>query len=304
MSLQFYGKRISTLPLVVSAGDPEVEVLAATRGKAKKIRPNTRKVYRRKPGHWSSGLVLHTTKGTVNKETPGLISSVLDWIYSESQVNTSRDASWHVQVDLDASAIQSVDAGLYATWHAGQVNLYADGWELVQGPDRNLTTGQLDLCVELIDEWTWQMGVPRIIPWDPRTDRPYAGMLSAALTANGAGKSLCMVYGHRNVWGLDKHGNLKAVRGAGDPSDEPFEALAAAGYLRMDVEGGEYHGWIKEQQRRFGLAPDGIAGPQLRSAWIREGRPGGMLVSRPSDAARGTPIWYQQRLTLAGPTHG
>lgn len=295
MSIVLYGHRIE-VPGTACFLDPPEVVRAVTRGKGTKV-PKISEVTRRDPAaDWIRGHVTHSTSGTVLRlDSKGLIESVRDWAYARYNANVDHK-SWTLTKDLDESAIQSSDPGTGASWHAMQVNRYTDGWELVQTNEGTLTQVQLDGYVRLCDEWSYHCGIPRVIAW--RDGKPFAGMLTRALSAHGAGASLCLFYGHRNIWSANKEtGRLYAQRGAGDPSDLPFLALKAAGYLCLDVEAGEDLKMWKDLQAQLGLDADGIPGPMTRAALIRAGRygSGGMLVPRPGDDARGEPAWLRAR---------
>lgn len=305
MSIVLYNKKI-TVPNTASWLDEPATVLAVTRGKSQKV-PKSNEGYSRSPSKfWLRGHVTHTTSGTVRSRDPKpLIESAKDWIYAKYSTNED-DKSWTLTKDLDESAIQVSDPGLTGTWHAGQVNQFTDGWELVQTDQGTLTQTQLDGFVRLCDEWSYHCGIPRVIAW--RNGAPYLDMLTRALSAHGAGGSLCLFYGHCNIWTVKKDtGRLAPVRGKGDPSEFPFRALKAAGYLALDVEKGEDLEMWKTLQSEFGLDPDGVPGPQTRGAMIRSGKygKGGMLVARPGDDARGVPAWLDarpapERLALSG----
>ena len=305
MSIVLYNKKID-VPNTASWLDDAATVLAVTRGKTSKI-PLSREGYARDPSkYWLRGHVTHTTSGTVNRLDPKpVIESAKDWLFAKYSV-TNDDKSWTLTKDLDESAIQVSDPGALGTWHAGQVNQVTDGWELVQTGNGTLTQTQLDGYVRLCDEWSYHCGIPRVIAW--RGGAPFMGMLTRALSSHGAGGSLCLFYGHCNIWSVKKStGRLVAVRGPGDPSELPFRALKEAGYLALDVEKGEDLEMWKTLQAQFGLDPDGVPGPQTRGALIRSGRygTGGMLVPRPGDDTRGIPAWLEartspERLALAG----
>jgi hypothetical protein len=295
MSLVVYGHRIE-VPNSACFLDPPDVVRTATRGQGTKI-PKLSEVTRRDPASdWIRGHVTHTTSGTVRRlDSKSLIESVRDWAYARYNANVDHK-SWTLTKDLDESTLQNSDPGTGASWHAAQVNRYTDGWELAQTQEGTLTQIQLDGYVRLCDEWSYHCGIPRVIAW--RDGRPFAGMLTRALSAHGAGASLCLFYGHRNIWSANKDtGRLYAQRGAGDPSDLPFLALKAAGYMCLDVEAGDDLKLWKELQASFGLDPDGIPGPMTRAAMIRAGRygTGGMLVARPGDETRGEPAWLRAR---------
>lgn len=295
MSIVLFGKNID-VPDTACFLDPPDVVRAVTRGKSAKVPQSTEGVRRDPSSFWIRGHVTHTTSGTVRVlDAREEIESSRDWAFARYSTNKD-EKSWTLTKDTDRSAIQVADPGCLSSWHAGQVNGVADGWELVQTDRGSLTKAQLDGYVRLCDEWSYHCGIPRVIAW--RSGKPYAGMLSRALTAHGAGAALCLFYGHRNVWTVNKAtGKLSAVRGAGDPSDLPFLALRDAGYLCLDVEAGEDLRLWKSLQESMALDADGIPGPQTRAAMIRNGKhgPGGMLVERPGDDARGTPAWLSAR---------
>jgi hypothetical protein len=295
MSIVLYDQKID-IPDTACFLDPPEVVRKVTGGKSTKIPKLTEVTPRDPTTDWIRGHVTHTTSGTVRRlDDRNLIESLRDWAFARYNVNKD-DKSWTLTKDLDTTAIQSYDPGRGASWHAAQVNRYTDGWELVQTPEGTLTQVQLEGYVRLCDEWSYHCGIPRVIAW--RNGRPYAGMLTRALSAHGAGASLCLFYGHRNIWSIDKNtGKLRPQRGEGDPSDLPFLALKAAGYLALDVEAGEDLQMWKDLQAQLGLDPDGIPGPLTRAALIRDGRygKGGMLVPRPGDESRGVPAWLKAR---------
>jgi hypothetical protein len=116
------------------------------------------------------------------------------------------------------------------------------------------------------------------------------GMLSRALSAHGAGRSLCCVYGHCNVWyATGKGGELKPYRSERDPSKFPFYALAEMGYLKMDVEKGEDLEYFKDLQKSLGIAQDGIWGIHSRRAFLNSGK--SRIIKLPGDENLGVPAW-------------
>ena len=279
------------VPLADSACwmDDVATVTAVTKGanKGRKIKFVTDG--RRRPAKsWTSAMVVHTHKGTARTLKKGLIESVTDWVLSSYQTNTDREVSWHVTGDTDGSVIQQADSS-WTCWQASQVNPFMDGMELVEAEGGVLTDVQLEAFVKVMDIWTYHTGIPRLIPWAGGV--PFRGMLTRCLSAHGAGRSVCGIIGHRNIWGLNKSGKLIPYRGAGDPSDLPFYALKEAGYKTLDMEKGEDLEYWKAVQLHLGEDPDGVCGPSTRKAMWKEGQPGSLLVSRPGDATLGVPAW-------------
>jgi hypothetical protein len=309
VSLAFYDQSV---PFENSACwlDPPAVVSAVTRGASKgKQVPRVTDGRRRRDNDWSSGLVLHTTSGTVRRKLPGFVESMRDWAYARYQTSTDREVSWHLTLDLDGSALQQAGPE-WLCWHAGAVNGFADGWECVQTANGELTEVQLARLVELVDTWAWHTGIPRAIPW--RDGQPFRGMITRCLAAHGAGRTVCCVYGHRNVWSLKRdvgpdgkpRERLVPQRGAGDPSDLPFLALEAAGYRKMDVEAGEDLAEIERLQTILSAQPDKVWGPASRAAaWVRD--PSSYVwVARPGDDQRGTPAWLRARSAQWRTEHG
>jgi hypothetical protein len=288
MSLQFDGKLVpfknSACPL-----DPvEVVTLVAKGANRGKKVPKATDGRVRTAKEWTSGFVVHTSSGTVWQRKKTLVQSIRDWAYALYQTNTTRSVSWHNSIDTDASMIQSADSR-FQCWHACQVNPFTDSCELIQTSDGSLTEPQLEYFADFMDIWTYHTGIPRIIPW--KDGKPYAGILTRALSAYGAGRSICAIYGHRNVWYATDKGELKPYRGPGDPSDLPFLVLAERGYLKLDIEKGEDIEYWKSWQQRLNLPVDGIPGPVTRRALMNHGLAGGMVISRPVDTTLGLPAW-------------
>lgn len=287
MSLNFGTTRVQLANSACWLDDASV-VTAVTKGanKGKRVKHVT-DGRRRDPKAWTSAVVVHTHQGTARTLKKGILESVTDWVLATYQTNTDREVSWHVTGDTDGSVIQQADS-TWTCWQASQVNPYTDGIELVEGSGGVLTDVQLEAFVKVMDIWTYHTGIPRAIPWSGSA--PFKGMLTRCLSAHGAGRSVCGIIGHRNIWGL-KNGRLFPYRGAGDPSDLPFYALRDAGYKTLDMERGEDLEYWKAVQLHLGLDPDGVCGPSTRKAMWLAGQPGSLLVTRPGDAALGVPAW-------------
>lgn len=177
-------------------------------------------------------IVLHTTKG---KRGPILSTtpppSEAAERYARYQGRTEREVSWHYTVDVDGTIVQSADPDTWECWHAGINNDGTVGIELVQLDDRALYGVQLDALVWLLGVLCDRYNIPRTFPVGP-DGKPWEGIVPELMKApeGDGGRSWRGVYGHRNC---------SRRRGAGDPTDHPFVALLAAGFVpvRVDAKG-------------------------------------------------------------------
>jgi N-acetylmuramoyl-L-alanine amidase len=229
---------------------------------------------------WVRGIVLHTTKGIPGGHDkrpqvirPGLGTDRGDDIKVAKFWSTeARPSGAHLVVDRDGSIVCLADLLLEAAYHAGPVNDVTIGIEIYQGSDAELYDGQLEVVVRLVDWLTRRFGIQRQIP------HHYGGHPITRLAAGG--RNLVGVYGHRDV--TDR-------RGAGDPGDEIFRRLAAAGYERWDF--GAMSDLLAWRERQVALAAeshqaldiDGIPGRGTRDVLASLGRPHGLWVHRPGD---------------------
>ena len=79
---------------------------------------------------------LHTSRGQRGaKLQPGGRPSTRAEALARYQSTTEREVSWHLTIDTDGTVIQSADLGSWMCWHAGHVNGWTVGIELVQHPD-------------------------------------------------------------------------------------------------------------------------------------------------------------------------
>jgi hypothetical protein len=228
---------------------------------------------------WVRSIVLHTTKGIPGggDRRPQQIRAGLG-PESDRDVKVARYWSTsaersgaHLIVDADGSIVCTGDLLTECAYHAGPVNDVSIGVEIYQGNDAELYEGQLDVTVALVDWLTRRFGIQRQIP------HRYAGPLPRF----GAGaRNAVGVYGHRDV---------TSARGIGDPGDEIFDRLAAAGYERRDFGRGEdLEVWRQRQEELMAasgerLDLDGIPGPGTLRALLAAGRPRGQWVARPGD---------------------
>jgi hypothetical protein len=205
------GERVSTAFESVSWVDNPREVPKATDGRA-----------RAKDA--AKAIVLHTVHGKRGALKTGGKPSKRAESYARYQAATARDVSWHFTVDTDGTVVQSADPALWLCWHAGAVNAWTIGIELVQDADGTLYDATLASVVALCELLCASLAIPRRLPVNAR-GKPAQGVLTALTGARGPWGG---VFGHRNQ---------TRNRGPGDPGDQPFEALLRAGFegVRLDA---------------------------------------------------------------------
>lgn len=227
---------------------------------------------------WVRSIGVHTTIGENVMLVPGLGPGTDKDARTETFWRESHDsAGAQFIVDGDGTTYQGADATTEMSYHANTVNNPSVGIECKQDGQGRLYQGQLDKLVILIDELTRRIPtIPRFVHW------PFRGPL---LRLAAGGRDFCGIFGHRDV-GVFKDGKMVAVRGRGDPSDAPFEALIHAGYEKFDFGNNEDKFMVKQRQREVGMFPDqcdGIRGPKTIEAFIRAGHFFGQWVTRPGD---------------------
>lgn len=238
-------------------------------------------------GTWISGITFHTRLGK-----PVLVRSGdgpnLGWdeVLGGRFVADDRQASCHVAIDADGSFACLADIVDVVTYHAGQVNEVTVGVEMFQASDGGVWESTLRAAVDIADVLTRVLGIQRQFPIEHGLCRRFAcptqGVTKASKLAyapGGArGRDFCGVFGHRNV---------TRNRGRGDPGDELFTMLAAAGYEGWNVDQGEdLDAWSKRQHQLTINEDDcdGIAGRLTRRMIAHSGRNAcGVWVRRPGD---------------------
>lgn len=260
---------------------PGVHCTSWLDNRALRLSPEDRRV-RRAP--WVHSIVLHTTKGipggknmTPQKVLPGFGPSTNAGArLADMWAGDGRHAGAHLVVDQDGQIYQCADLVTEAAYHASAMNEWSVGIEIFQAADASLRAGALERVVALVDALTLRLGIQRQIP------KVYRGRASARLLKDPGG--WVGVCGHRDV---------SNNRGPGCPGDAIFQLLAAAGYLRFDLDlgrGEDIEFWMTTQ-RSLGVFPDGVPGPQTRQA-IRlagMGKGNGLWVVRPIDTLASSP---------------
>ena len=168
-------------------------------------------------------VVLHTSRGVRGVVRPGARPSDRAELLARYQARTERDVSWHLTVDTDGTVLQQADLARWTCWHAGHVNGWTVGLEMVQHADTgDLWQVQIDATVAVVAAVCGALGVPPRVPVDA-SGAPLAGQVKAWQSAKegGRGASWPGVLGHHHV---------TRNKGEGDPGADVFRALLAAGF--------------------------------------------------------------------------
>lgn len=227
---------------------------------------------------WIRAIVLHTVKGKLGGIQPGVKPSNRAETYAKYQASTSRDVSWDYTIDTDGTVVVSNDPIKRYTWHAGSVNGFTLGIELVQEENGDIWQGQIDATVKFLDWITRELAdrghpIQRQIPITGM-GTPVRGTISRIVKASEA-KRVVGIYGHRNQTNN---------RGPGDPGDHIFNALLNAGYKGFNLEAKEDLIFWESTQRLLGMpAPDGVPGPETARTLKAAGHAHGLWITRPGD---------------------
>jgi hypothetical protein len=263
MSIVLNGQRVETPGLITISWEDDPKVPQATDGY-----PRTQ---------WIRAIVLHTVKGKSGRLLPGTKPSTRAFTYAQYQANTSRDVSWDYTIDTDGTIVVSNDPLKRACWHAGSVNRYTLGIELVQEENGDLYEGQIDATVRFLDRLTLELAerghpIQRQVPMTSE-GRPVRGILKRFSDSEKA-KGVVGILGHRNQ---------TTNRGPGDPGDFIFEALLKANYKGFDFDAGDDLTFWRDIQTRLGVVADGVPGVSTQRALVAQGYKHGLWVSRPGD---------------------
>lgn len=209
MSIVLDGEKIETPGLETFCFlDTEHKVPRATDGKPRRQPP--------------SCIVIHTVSGKTGdliKEAP---SSERAEAFARYQASTPRDVSWHFTVDVDGTIIQSCDAYAWWCWHAGHVNPWSIGIELVQESNGDLYAPQMATLEKLVTLLCDRIRIPKSVPVDA-AGSPMLHVVKSwrSFAAGGQEERFAGVLGHCNV---------TLAKPVGDPGVFPFVELLKAGY--------------------------------------------------------------------------
>lgn len=226
-----------------------------------------------------TSIVLHTTKGIPAKRggpgwknapqriLPGLGRSAGAGDRAAScWTDDGRPGGAHLVVDFDGFVSCHADLQGIAAYHAGAANSGSIGLEIYQGRGAELYVGQLEAVVTVVDWLTRRFGIQRAVP---------SGYIGPVARLETGAKDYVGVFGHRDC---------SANRGPGDPGDEVFNQLRAAGYEAWNIDAQQDILAWKSRQVRLRVVADGVPGPKTVAALIKAGYPGGMWIKRPGDA--------------------
>lgn len=185
------------------------------------------------------GICLHTSRGVDGGVLrSGARASTRAEALARYQASTEREVSWHLTIDTDGTVLQQADLATWMTWHAGHINGWTVGIELVQHPDSpDLWQSQLDALVAVCATISGVLSIPRRVMVDA-AGLPILRPVRALLSEAARSRSGTPLGGRAERWpGVVGHCQVVPahVRGAGDPGPLPFNALRAAGWQGVVV---------------------------------------------------------------------
>ncbi len=174
-------------------------------------------------------VVLHTTQGVVGPLKPGrgpfvdpATKTFKYWADAE------KHSGAHFWVGPDGTVVQAADAREEQTPHAsvGVVNNLSVGIEIFQSAGGVLYESQMYATVALVDCLTRIFNIARVYQW-PYQGRPIAQIVAA-----------------KNFVGICGHRDTTVNRGKGDPGDQIYNYLHAAGYRAQNFATPDTATWV------------------------------------------------------------
>lgn len=223
---------------------------------------------------WVRQVIIHTTKGMwpqrvlPGKGSAGAARRVAD--YWRNDPDGSRQSAAHLVVDRDGSVACLADLAAHCAYHATVSNEWSVGIEMYQEGDGGIYEAVLAATVTLVAAICEALMIPFQVAGDVYRDEPIERMVDG-------GRDCVGIFGHRdNTY----------RRGRGDPGDEIYKRLIAAGAEPLCYAAAKDLGAWKHRQSRLNLwgarlAVDGVCGPVT----IREMRRLGFAHGREIDAA-------------------
>jgi hypothetical protein len=224
--------------------------------------------YRSRRTPWVRGVVVHTTKGASRQYVrAGAGASLRERNVAEFWRRDPAYSGAHIVIGSDGTVACLADLARICAYHATVSNDWTVGIELYQESDGGVHEAVFAAAVAAIATICDTMGIPFQFAADPYTGHPLQRLL------NG-GPDVVGVYGHRS--------NTEQ-RGWGDPGDEIFMRLQAAGCEPMRYGAGEDLRLGAERQVTLNaldaatghtyapLVVDGVCGPASVRAMRRHG---------------------------------
>lgn len=217
---------------------------------------------------WVRSIVVHTTKGKPTHVKPGLGPDTdLEHRIARLWSSDHRNAGAHLSIDWDGTIGCHADLLDDAAYHAGPINEFSIGIELYQDNAGTLYAEQVDTAVFLIEWLCRRFGIQRqMLPPDFEAVHPR------------------LKYGGPDCVGVFGHRHITTDRGPGDPGNDIFYALKAAGFMAFsfapEISGmmpDDRQFWVPKQ-RELGLRGDGVPGPLTVDALREAGYPCGMWM--------------------------
>lgn len=222
---------------------------------------------------WVRQIVLHTTKGIWPQHViPGAGERGKHLAVAEFWRGDPEHSGAHIVVGRAGEVSCLADLLKVTAYHATVSNEWSVGIELYQEQGGGIYEAVLDAGVKLVVALVELLGIQFQVP-----GKAYRGGPLARLEHDG-GKMTVGVIGHRD----NTH-----RRGRGDPGDEVFQRLVAAGAEPIITDGGNDKLAWERRQRNLGFKAedvDGVPGPKTVAALKARGFPGGVFALGPAEA--------------------
>ena len=224
--------------------------------------------YRLRRTPWVRQIVLHTTKGAARQHViPGHGPGARARAVADFWRGDPAHSGAHIVIDNDGSVVCLVDLARCCAYHATVSNEWSVGIEIYQEADGGIYEAALTAAVPTVLAICEALGIPSQYVTDRYNGHPLQRLLDG-------GPNVVGIYGHR--------ANTEN-RGWGDPGDEIFARLDAAGCEpitindHLDLELGKQRqaalnaidAWRGNTYRP--LVVDGLVGPASLAAMRRLG---------------------------------
>lgn len=229
------------------------------------------KDFRWRSTSWVRQIIVHTTKGNSPlRLLPGRGPGGKAKVVAEFWRNDPKSSSAHLVIDNDGTVACLCDLAKVEAFHATVSNAWSIGIEMYQEADNGVYEAVYASAVKLVPALCRIFGIQFQIPKLPYTNKPLRRMAD--------GGELCVgVFGHRD--NTDQ-------RGHGDPGDEIYTRLAAAGAEQFDHDRGEDLDAWKQRQRTL---------EQTGATLKIDGVPGAGTIEALKGAGHADGIWALSR---------